>query len=260
MTPTVRLTDEQITFYHENGYLAVDAITTPEEIERMRAAYDEIFARQAGRDEGMQFDLAGTDEDDKTATLPQILDPRRYSEALRDTLYEANAHAIARQLLGGDAKMNGSHAIFKPAGYGAETPWHQDAAYWSPANDYHSLSVWMPLQEATPQNGCMEFVPGSHRREVAPHRHINNDPRIHGLEIVPDAVDLSGAASCPLPPGGATFHDSRTLHHTGPNRSDIPRRAFILIFGVPPTPRATPYDFPWQREEISSYTKKQARK
>jgi hypothetical protein len=63
----VRVSDEQVAFFRENGFLAIDAITTPDEIERMRVAYDEIFARRAGREEGMQFDLAGTDEDDREA-------------------------------------------------------------------------------------------------------------------------------------------------------------------------------------------------
>ena len=53
----------------------------------MREAYDLIFEQRAGRDEGMEFDLAGTDEDGQAADLPQILDPKRYSEGLRDTLF-----------------------------------------------------------------------------------------------------------------------------------------------------------------------------
>jgi ectoine hydroxylase-related dioxygenase (phytanoyl-CoA dioxygenase family) len=260
LSPTVRVSDEQVAFFRENGFLAIDAITTPDEIERMRVAYDEIFARRAGREEGMQFDLAGTDEDDQEAALPQILDPRRFSAALRDTLYEVNALAISRQLLGEEARMTGSHAIFKPAGHGAATPWHQDEAYWDPGQNYLSLSVWMPLQEATLENGCMQFVPGSHLLEVLGHHHINHDPRIHGLEVDEGVADLSGAVACPLPAGGATFHLSRTLHYTGPNRTSVPRRAFILGFAVPQPRRDTPRDFPWQREEVSSHTEKQKKR
>src|SRR3712207_4622526 len=107
--PADRLTDDQVAFFHENGFLALDAITTAEEVERMRVAYDAIFAERAGRDEGMQFDLAGTDEDESDANLPQILDPQRYAGALRDTLAERNGLAIARQLLGEETKFGGSH-------------------------------------------------------------------------------------------------------------------------------------------------------
>jgi ectoine hydroxylase-related dioxygenase (phytanoyl-CoA dioxygenase family) len=104
----------------------------------------------------------------------------------------------------------------------------------------------MPLQEATLENGCMQFAPGSHSLGVQPHHHIGNDPQVHGLEI--DQVDLSQVAACPLPAGGATIHGSRTLHYTGPNWSDQPRRAYILAFSAPPRPLAQPRDFYWQRE------------
>ena len=55
----------------------------------------------------------------------------------------------------------------------------------------------------------------------------------------------SQAVACPLPPGGATFHDSRTMHFTGANRSHVPRRAYIIGFGTPATPRADARRFPW---------------
>ncbi len=242
--PTVTLTQQQIDFFRANGFLSLDAITTLEEVARMRAAYDRIFQQRAGREEGNQFDLAGTDEEGKEAALPQILNPRKYAPELADTLYETNARAIAEQLLGPDARFTGDHAIFKPARSGAPTPWHQDEAYWDPNTNYNSLSFWMPLQEATLENGCMQFIPGSQTQEVAPHRSIGGDTRVHGLEIVAD-VDTSGAVACPVPAGGVTIHGSRTMHYTGANNSDIPRRALIFGFGAPSTPRTDGRRFPW---------------
>lgn len=242
--PTLTLTPQQIEFFHTQGYLCLDTITTPEEVARLRDAYDRIFAQRAGREEGNQFDLAGPDEDEKTASLPQILNPRKYAPELAGTLYEANGLAIARQLLGPDAAYGGDHAIFKPAHSGAATPWHQDEAYWNPDLNYNSISLWMPLQEATLENGCMQFIPGSQNWEIVPHRSIGGDTRIHGLETV-DPVDESNAVACPLPPGGVTLHGSRTLHYTGANHSDVPRRAYIIGFGTPTTPRADGRRFPW---------------
>lgn len=248
--PTVSVTPEQIAFFRDNGFLAIDFLTTPEEVAMMRAAYDRIFNERAGRESGDQFDLAGADKEGEVAVLPQILNPARYAPELGGTLAEANALAIAAQLLGGEVEGGPAHAIFKPAGHGAATPWHQDEAYWNPDLDYVSLSVWVPLQEATTENGCMQFVPGSHKTEVAPHQPIGNDPRVHGLELSPDSgIDVSGAVICPLPPGGATFHLSRTLHHTGANRSTVARRALIFGFSQPPTPRTDARRFPWQEKQ-----------
>ena len=233
-SPTVELTREQIEFYHLEGYLALDAIATQEEVAWIREIYDRLFVMRAGREEGNQFDLAGPDDEEQAATLPQILSPSRYAPELKEGLYRVNALHVAQQLLGPNATYQGEHAIFKPARYGAETPWHQDEAYWNPAMNYNALSLWIPLQPATLENGCMQFVPRSHRWEILPHHTIGNDPRVHGLEV--DAADTESAVACPLPPGGATLHHNRTLHYTGPNRSDIPRRAYILAFGTPPAP------------------------
>jgi ectoine hydroxylase-related dioxygenase (phytanoyl-CoA dioxygenase family) len=251
MKTMIQVSEEQIQFFRNNGYLAIESITTPEELEMMRDAYDRIFAQRAGRESGDQFDLAGTDEEGTEAALPQILNPPKYAPELRDTIYRKNALAISQQLLGPETVPMGDHAIFKPARFGAATPWHQDEAYWNPELEYTTLSVWMPLQEATIENGCMQFIPGSHKLEVLPHHSIHHDPRIHGLEVDEGCANLSNPAICPLPAGGATFHLNRTLHYTGPNRSDIPRRAYILGFGLPPQPRATPRRFPWNEQKIA---------
>jgi ectoine hydroxylase-related dioxygenase (phytanoyl-CoA dioxygenase family) len=244
------LSDSEIRQFHSTGYLAIPALTTPRDVEQLRESYDRIFHERAGRDVGDQFDLAGTDEEGKQASLPQILHPAKYAPEMNDSELLANARLVARQLIGPEATCEFAHAIFKPAGTGAETPWHQDAAYWDPGFRYTAISIWVPLQEATPENGCMEFVPGSHLLDVLPHQSINNDPRIHGLELHPTEIHrCTAAVRCPLPPGGATFHGPYMLHHTGPNRSHIPRRALILNAGLPPSRRTTPLHFLWMEQK-----------
>lgn len=249
--PTVTLTPEQVAFFHANGFLALDPITDETELARLRGAYDRIFAARAGRDKGDQFDLGGTDEEGKEAALPQILGPSRYAPEMKHGLFRTNALSVVRQLLGDAASATGDHAIYKPAGVGAATPWHQDEAYWNPDLDYNAVSVWMPLQEATVENGCLWFIPGSHRGEIVEHQPIGGDARVHGLETL--VANTEGAVACPLKPGGVTIHANRTLHYAGPNTSGTPRRALIMMFGAQSTPRTTPRWFPWNE------TKKTAR-
>jgi ectoine hydroxylase-related dioxygenase (phytanoyl-CoA dioxygenase family) len=110
------------------------------------------------------------------------------------------------------------------------------------------------LQPATLANGCMQFVRGSHRDEVLPHHPINNNPHIHGLEV--DAAHTTTAVACPLPAGGATVHSNRTLHYAGANHTDEPRRAYILLFGVPPSPRSEPRDFYWNTNKTTARQKR----
>jgi ectoine hydroxylase-related dioxygenase (phytanoyl-CoA dioxygenase family) len=246
MTPTSVLTTEQVDLFRENGFLALDSLASAEEVERMRGAYDRIFADRSGREVGDQFDLAGTDEEGREAVLPQILNPSRYAPDLAEGAYRARALAICRQLLGDEAEMGGDHAILKPARIGSETPWHQDEAYWDESHLHEAVSVWIPLQEATIENGCMWFLPGTHRQSVQPHRPLGNDPRIHALETTAE-LDLDRAVACPIPAGGCTIHHCRTFHYTGPNRSDEPRRALILGAGVPALKLDTPRDFHWNR-------------
>ncbi|MFZ4508517.1 MAG: phytanoyl-CoA dioxygenase family protein [Fimbriimonas sp.] len=241
----MELTAEQILFFHLNGFLAIPTpVTTDEELEWMRVVYDRIFAERAGRDRGDQFDLAGSDEEGKEASLPQILNPTQYAPELNDGEYLKTIGHIARQLFGPTAGAGVAHAIFKPAGMGAATPWHQDEAYWDPAWQYQNASIWMPLQEATIENGCLWFMPGSHEWDVQEHRPIGGDVRVHGLEMV--NLDLvKDAVACPLPAGGITIHRNRTAHFAGPNTSNIPRRALILGTGLPNHPYAGSRAFPW---------------
>jgi ectoine hydroxylase-related dioxygenase (phytanoyl-CoA dioxygenase family) len=253
MKASLQLTPEQISFFHREGYLSLPAITSAEEVSQLCDIYDHLFEIKAGRDQGDHLDLTTTDEDDQEPALPQILNPSKYAPALKDTVLRANAEAVARQLLGPDTVYRGDHAIRKPARSGAATPWHQDEAYNSPIMAYNEISIWIPLQEATLENGCMHFVPRSHTDDVLPHHPIGNDPRIIGLEV--DHPESLGKASvaCPLPPGGATIHHCKTLHYTGPNLSSGPRRAYILAFGAPPTPLEAPRNFYWLEQQQTKW-------
>lgn len=246
--PTVKLTPEQISFYKEQGYLSLGPLSTPDELAMMRNAYDRIFSTRAGRDTGDQFDLGGDDQEGKEAVLPQILNPDKYAPEFKDTLLAANVRQIAKQLLGDHANGGGAHAIMKPAFHGATTPWHQDGSYWSATHDNNGISIWVPLQDVTVANGCMQFVPGSHKLDIQPHHSINHDPKVHGLEIdFTDEVNemIGKAVACPLPAGGATIHAGRMFHYAGPNTTDQPRRAYILSYATPATLREKPRSMPW---------------
>jgi len=256
--PTIMLTPDQIDFYQREGYLVLPDLTTPAEVERLQAVYDRLFASKAGRDQGDHLDLVTTDEDDQTPVLPQILNPSKYAPELVDTQLRVNAEAVARQLLGPTVRFSGEHAILKPPHTAAPTPWHQDEAYNDPGWDYSYLNIWIPLQEATLANGCMHFVPGSQRQEVLPHQPIGNDERIIGLEVVNPEQVTQTAVACPIPPGSATLHQGRTLHYTGPNHSDQPRRAYILMFNTPPVRRTVPRSFPWLAQQKTKWQERAA--
>ena len=231
-------------FFAANGYLQVDDVADPVEVERMKSILAEMFARKVGLAEGAQFNLVGGKGQADDAQFPQIINPHNYAAELRRTRYHDAATAIAREILGPQARFADDHVLMKPALVGPVTPWHQDEAFRDPSFRYNEISVWLALQPVDRNNGCMEFIAGSNLGEVLPHRSPNNDPSVHALECF-DGFDPARAVPVPLRAGSCTVHGGRTLHCAGANRSEAPRYAYVMIFNVPPVPVASPREFPW---------------
>jgi ectoine hydroxylase-related dioxygenase (phytanoyl-CoA dioxygenase family) len=251
--PTITLTDAQIASFRERGFLTLPSITTPAEVEQLRGVLSGLFERRAGWSQGAQFDLVASDDSPDGSTLTQLVQPVNYAPELRDTQFRANAASIARQLLGATASASFEHSILKRAVQGSPTPWHQDEAYRaSDAFEYEQISIWMPLQDADAQHGCLQYIPGSHLRGVLPHRRVNADPKVHSIEAEPECFDALQAVECPVPAGGAVIHTGRSLHCAGPNRSPVPRLAYVLAFETPPRTASQPRAFSWNVDRQSS--------
>lgn len=248
------LTSDAIRNFREQGFLVIPEICPAQEVDRLCGVYDRLFAERVGWDKGDFFDFAGPDTPGSVPVLPQLLAPSRYEPSLKNTIFRTNALAVARQLLGRSTKLVYEHAMLKPARIGAETPWHQDEAFFRIYTDYQSITIWMPLQPVDLSNGCMEFIAGSHTGPVVPHRRLNDDPRLQALEAY--GVDLSRPVSCPLPAGAAVVHHCRTLHHAGPNLTDGPRRAYALAYGVCSREFMLRADFPWNVTQATAQSKR----
>ena len=120
--------------------------------------------------------------------------------------------------------------MIKPPGQTSkETNWHQDAPYW-PMDPVGALSAWIAVDHVTPDNGCLHFVPGTHKFErLEPIKlgvageSIVDKMRERGYEV-PEPVTMD------MPSGGVTFHHGCTFHYAGPNQTTAPRRAFAIIY------------------------------
>ena len=234
----VSLGPEQIEQFHRDGFTSVERITTDEELAWLEPIYDELVGSR-GSFKGGYFDLSRKYDSDGVDLVPQVLMPEVRFPQLLSTTAARNAKTIAAQLLqvSREDLRAWSHMILKPAVIGGELPWHQDEAYWDETKEYRALGCWIPLDPATADSGCMTFLPGSHLGEVRPHRHLNDDPEVHGLVVRDlEALDESAAVAVPLAPGGATFHHCRTLHRTPPNVSDRVRRAWATELQTEPIP------------------------
>jgi Phytanoyl-CoA dioxygenase (PhyH) len=241
----VKLTAAEIRSFRDNGFIAVERLTTDDEITRLGEVYDDLYAHRTGMLDGV-FDLTQPYGTTSEPRLGQLLFPELRFEQIRDTALWRNARAVAAQLLAvaeGDLESWG-HLIAKPPHSPAVTPWHQDEAYWDPALHYEAVGVWAPMDDATVDNGCLWFIPGSHRRDVLDHRHLHDDPSIHVLEVA-EPIDCTDAVAVPVRRGGATFHHPRLLHYSGPNTTDGRRRAWANEFQSAPERREPPAHRPW---------------
>jgi hypothetical protein len=245
-----KLTEEQLAAYRRDGFILVHGLTTLDEIESLRALYDRLFSERRGWESGDLFDMVGRDDAAAGLALPQMLWPSRYEPALRQTRLAANARSIAEQIFGPKVENTLEHAIMKPGPNGAATPWHQDDAFTQKSSRFgEALSIWMPLQDVSVENGCMRYIRGSNHGPLYPHQSPGNDPRIHGLETV-SPPDLTNCVAVPMPAGSAVIHHSRTIHGSGINSSSQPRRAYVLGYSV----KARPHqflmrDYPWNLEK-----------
>lgn len=251
------LAQANVESFREQGFTSIQRITTDEEVAWLREVYDWIYepnrtAKAARFDLARPYDSAGED------LLPQIIAPERVLPTLKDTLFYRNGRKVAARMLGVDeALLNGwGHMILKPPKTGAPLPWHQDEAYWDPALTYRAMGSWLPLDDATIENGCMSFVPGSHRGEVREHWHVGNDPSVHALYCKPEASEVARAVPVPVPAGGCVFHQSRTLHASGPNTTDRTRRAYANEWQLAPVKADAPAQRRWIDEHREAWAQR----
>ena len=222
--------------FARDGYLQIDSLTTPEDIARVRSLLDPLFDRfdSIGRN---AIDIAGPQEKGAAPRSPEINEAIHFEPELRKTETFARCRELARRILGVPVGYVFDHAIYKPPKNNAPTHWHQDEGYNTQPIPLWSVHFWIPLQPVNVENGCMWFVPGSHRNGLLPHRVAHKraggaTTDSIGATIATDSVDASRAVACPLALGGATAHHPLMLHYTGANHSDSYRRAWILHFAA----------------------------
>lgn len=226
-TNLISLSGEQKKFFELNGYLAVEGLITARELEYFSEVCDRFISGEIAIRGLNRGDLAGKlalEEGERARTL-QILAPSLYCPGLKGNVIEQRVTELARQLLGADLALDFDQLLCKSPHSGRSTPWHQDQAYWPELPDTRATSCWVALDEATIENGCMQFIPGSHRWPVLDHRRAFGDPESRALET---EIDAAAAVAVPLSPGSCVFHQGRTLHYTGPNLTAGWRRAYVV--------------------------------
>lgn len=213
------LTEKEIADYRENGYLAIEDLLSGSELAQWRAAVDDAMAQ----------DLVLPPDDSaaaKAGVFDQRMNLRRASPTIQALIQDPGIGKLIADAEGVDAvRIYLDQALVKEP-YGAPTQFHQDLPWW-PFTSENACTIWIALDDATVANGCLYFVPGSHRLELA-HRSdlgsrlgaiFHENPEVKGVPV-----------PSPLPAGGCSIHNARTIHGAGANMTPGRRRAMTVAF------------------------------
>ena len=218
----------QIDQYQTDGLLILRELVAPSEIDRLTQRTADIATGQVDYPE-QAIDREPGREDERT--LDAVRKISRCAES--DDVFREFAHypkilEAIKGLIGPDIKLFGSQLFMKPPG-GIEKPYHQDSAYFT-IEPMDLVTCWVALDDVTLDNGCMWYIPGSHREGLRDHSERwdvgeRTDKRVPG-----SALDLDRELAITMPAGSCSFHHSLTLHRSGPNRTPHRRRGLALHY------------------------------
>lgn len=149
---------------------------------------------------------------------------------------------IAETFIGRDIALFASQYISKPPFSGKRVPWHQDGAFW-PLDPMAVVTLWLAVDQSTPENGCLRVIPGSHADRLHDVRKRDGGDAVFDVES-DVAVDESAAVDLVLEPGDVEVHHPSILHASEPNASSR-RRCGLTIRYIPTSTRITSPEQPF---------------
>ena len=251
-----RLTDEQIEFFHANGYLKGVRILTDDQVESLRVELDQLM-NPAHPGRHLFHEYHSNESSDPDRVLFHALGAWRVLPGLHDLLWNPAFFVPASQLLGGPVRFWHDQIFCKPARHGGVVAWHQDYSYWTRTVPLAHLTCWIGLDDSTRENGCLNYVPGSHKWPDLPKPVLTGD--MDGIRaVLPEALrGKFNPVAVELKKGESSFHHARTMHGSGCNDTPRPRRATVinvfrdgvmsdsdepLLQGIPVVPRGAKLD------------------
>jgi ectoine hydroxylase-related dioxygenase (phytanoyl-CoA dioxygenase family) len=223
-----RLSDEQVAFFHEHGYLAGVRLLTDEQVERLREELAGLFdANHEGRE--LWYEYHSNESADPSRVLFHALGAWRIAPGFHDILWNPAFTVAASQLLDGAVRFWHDQLFCKPAKHGGVVAWHQDYSYWTRTKPMAHLTCWTGLDDSMRDNGCLQYVPGSHRWDLLPVTGLAGD-----MEAIREVLNAEQWAAFQKPvaielkKGECSFHHPLLIHGSYANNTDRPRRAVVL--------------------------------
>jgi ectoine hydroxylase-related dioxygenase (phytanoyl-CoA dioxygenase family) len=213
------LTDAELTHYRERGYVIPRYRLPGALLQRLREGVDRLLATYT---DVAQEDLAN----------PHMVPPTEgpQTNPFMATARHAPVLDMVEQVLGPDLILWITRILCKPPVKGREVPWHQDGEYW-PMRPLATCSVWVAIDPVSTANGCMRFIPGSHKQQqLYRHHATDRENLVLNLELDRDQFDESTAVDVELEPGQMSLHDVRLIHGSLANTSGERRAALIMRY------------------------------
>jgi ectoine hydroxylase-related dioxygenase (phytanoyl-CoA dioxygenase family) len=245
-----RLSDEQVEFFREHGYLAGVRLLNDHQIEALRNEVMELVdPTHPGN--SLFYEFNSNESADPQKILFHALGAWRITTGLHDILWHPAFTVAASQLLAGAVRFWHDQIFYKPAHHGGVVIWHQDYSYWTRTQPMAHLSCWIGLDDSTRENGCVHYVPGSHRWNLLPRVDFANDMDAILNALTPEQKQEFKPVAIELKAGECSFHHPLMVHGSYENRTDNARRAVVLnvfrdgvasssntapLEGVPPVP------------------------
>ncbi len=224
-----KLSDEQVDFFNKNGFLSGIKMLDEDQIERLRNEFAQI-ADPKHPDHQLFYEFHSNESSDPNTVLFHALGAWRITPGLHDVLWNPRFVMAASQLLGNVPVRFWHDQIFwKPPKQGGVVAWHQDYSYWTRTTPVAHLTCWCGLDDATKENGCLQYIPGSQKWGLLPKPDIAGDlEKIKDFLTEEQKAQFGNVQFAEMKAGEATFHHSLTLHGSGANASSRPRRAFVI--------------------------------
>jgi phytanoyl-CoA hydroxylase len=215
--------DDHVRHYLDNGFIAIDNVFTQAEVEAAKEALAHLITGGNPEFKSVWFEEAAKGKQLSAEELEGYVRKLMWFVDFDPRLKALSEHRkikrIVNRLLGSDSRMIQDMALLKPAHVGREKPWHQDNAYFLYSPFELVMGTWVALDAATPENGCMHVIPGSHKFGPRPHYHDRD------CQLPDELVDRTKDTVVPLKPGGVMFFSGMIHHGTPPNQSPARRRA-----------------------------------
>lgn len=228
-----RLSDAQVAEYHERGFIRGPQVLNDEQLAALREGLEAI---RTGRNPriGELYEIDADYLSAPEANVFHILGAWMIDEAFHDILFHPKITVPVSQLLDSPrVRFWHDQVFYKPARHPGVVTWHQDYSYWTRSTPPRHLTCWIGLDDSTIENGCVHFVPGSHRWNLLPKVSLTKEMDAIKSVLSPEQLAQFRPEPMLLRAGECSFHHCFTLHGSYGNRSDIPRRAVVLNFMHP---------------------------